>query len=287
MRRSFAPSQVKQRASLGSSGRTDAKSTSKSNNNRSAGEDEEYNTIQRLPLFGFLSIPNDLKKQFKIPSGCVISEESIALRRTKTLGQRRMPLVVPGGYVAPLPSSNVVDTSGAEEEEESSSSGSEFPPHEPVVLWRDPEDETNVVQVIPQLACRLRPHQREGVQFLFECTMGIRGFEGEGCILADDMGLGKTLMSLTLLWTLLNQGVTNNGKSAVQKAIVVCPTSLVGNWENELRRWIGDHCPTFAGTLTTIIFQICYSLLINVLLVYVTHSSSCYQYYTSYYIILQ
>jgi hypothetical protein len=35
------------------------------------------------------------------------------------------------------------------------------------------------MKVIPQLACRLRPHQREGVQFLFECTMGLRGFEGQ------------------------------------------------------------------------------------------------------------
>jgi DNA repair and recombination protein RAD54 and RAD54-like protein len=239
MRRSYAPSQVKHRASLGvSSNRTVAR---KSNNNDNKSDEI---TIQRLPLFGFLSIPNDLKKQYKMPSGCVISAENIALRKTKTLGQRRMPLVVPGGYVAPLTRPNMEDNLAADEEE-SSSKGPEFPPHEPVVLWRDPGDDSNVVQVIPQLACRLRPHQREGVQFLFECVMGLRGFEGEGCILADDMGLGKTLMSLTLLWTLLNQGMTK-GKSAVQKAIVVCPTSLVGNWENELRKWIGDHCPTFA-----------------------------------------
>ena len=40
--------------------------------------------------------------------------------------------------------------------------------------------------------CRfLRPHQREGTQFLFDCTMGQREFDGCGCILADDMGLGK------------------------------------------------------------------------------------------------
>lgn len=102
-------------------------------------------------------------------------------------------------------------------------------------------------KVIPQLACKLRPHQREGVQFLFECTMGLRGFEGQGCILADDMGLGKTLMSITLLWTLLQQGMDGvNGKSAVHKVMIVCPTSLVGNWENELRKWVGEHCPTFA-----------------------------------------
>jgi len=69
----------------------------------------------------------------------------------------------------------------------------------------------------------------------------------QGCILADDMGLGKTLMSITLLWTLLNQGLTSApGASAVRKIVVVCPTSLVGNWDNEIRKWVGEHCPTFA-----------------------------------------
>ena len=36
----------------------------------------------------------------------------------------------------------------------------------------------------------LRPHQREGVAFMFECVTGLRQYEGQGCILADDMGLG-------------------------------------------------------------------------------------------------
>ncbi len=44
------------------------------------------------------------------------------------------------------------------------------------------------VVVDPYLARSLRPHQVEGVQFLFRCTME-RGQEG-GCILADEMGLG-------------------------------------------------------------------------------------------------
>ena len=33
----------------------------------------------------------------------------------------------------------------------------------------------------------LRPHQREGVQFMFECVAGVRQNGGNGCILADDM----------------------------------------------------------------------------------------------------
>ena len=39
--------------------------------------------------------------------------------------------------------------------------------------------------------------------------------------------LGKTLMSITIMWTLLNQGKIK-GQPAVKKVVVACPTSLVG-----------------------------------------------------------
>jgi len=43
--------------------------------------------------------------------------------------------------------------------------------------------------VVDGFLCRwLREHQREGTQFLFDCCMGLRDYDGEGCILADDMG---------------------------------------------------------------------------------------------------
>ena len=53
---------------------------------------------------------------------------------------------------------------------------------------------------------------------------------GWGGILADDMGLGKTVQALTMLdhYKTENKGL---------KAIVVCPTTLIYNWQNEVKKF--------------------------------------------------
>ncbi len=54
--------------------------------------------------------------------------------------------------------------------------------------------------VDPLLCKHLRPHQREGVLFLYRCVMGFSVANMYGAILADEMGLGKTLQCITLVW---------------------------------------------------------------------------------------
>ncbi|MBK9733602.1 MAG: hypothetical protein IPO92_01010 [Saprospiraceae bacterium] len=49
-----------------------------------------------------------------------------------------------------------------------------------------------------------------------------------GC-LADDMGLGKTLQAITFLVYLKN-------KYKNPTSLIICPTSLIYNWENELKK---------------------------------------------------
>ena len=70
-----------------------------------------------------------------------------------------------------------------------------------------------------------RPHQREGVKFMYDCVTGVQIENSFGCIMADEMGLGKTLQCITLMWTLLKQGP--DCKPLIEKAIVVSPSSLV------------------------------------------------------------
>lgn len=57
--------------------------------------------------------------------------------------------------------------------------------------------------------------------------------------LLDDMGLGKTLQSVTLLYTLLKTSVTKDKAPTARRVIIVCPCSLVKNWDNELVKWLG------------------------------------------------
>ncbi|KAE8215657.1 hypothetical protein CF327_g1084 [Tilletia walkeri] len=101
------------------------------------------------------------------------------------------------------------------------------------------------VLVDPRLAKVLRPHQVEGVKFLYKCTTGITVENAHGCIMADEMGLGKTLQCIALMWTLLKQSPVA-GKGTIEKCIIACPSSLVRNWANELVKWLGAAAP---GTL--------------------------------------
>ncbi|KAK4049220.1 helicase [Microbotryomycetes sp. JL221] len=97
-----------------------------------------------------------------------------------------------------------------------------------------------IVDVVldPKICSTLRPHQIEGVQFMYECVMGFKS-ESQGCILADEMGLGKTMQAVALIWTLLKQSPYWSGQGMVQKAMIVCPVTLTKQWAAEIRRLLG------------------------------------------------
>lgn len=94
------------------------------------------------------------------------------------------------------------------------------------------------VIVDPRLTKVLRPHQREGISFLYDCVMGFKSKQYSGALLADEMGLGKTLMTISLLWTLLKQSPFQDQSSSIRKVLICCPVSLIDNWRKEFKKWI-------------------------------------------------
>lgn len=75
------------------------------------------------------------------------------------------------------------------------------------------------------LRAKLRPYQVRGVGWLRE-TLAAHG----GAVLADEMGLGKTLQTIGHLAAQADEG----------PQLVVCPTTLVGNWAHEIARFAPD-----------------------------------------------
>ncbi len=85
---------------------------------------------------------------------------------------------------------------------------------------------------LPAMKARLKSHQEEGVRWLTNSYLS--GWPG--VLLADDMGLGKTLQSLSFLMVLLRERVIRRG----QPALVVAPTSLLRNWQDEHSKFAFD-----------------------------------------------
>ncbi|XP_044730709.1 transcriptional regulator ATRX homolog [Chrysoperla carnea] len=106
-----------------------------------------------------------------------------------------------------------------------------------VVLDFDPDEKKDLVSVHPKLVSTLKPHQANGIKFMWDCCFESlehsKESKGSGCILAHCMGLGKTLQVVTLIHTLLTHEETN-----IKTVMVVCPLSTVLNWVNEFNIWL-------------------------------------------------
>ncbi|WP_238697976.1 DEAD/DEAH box helicase [Streptomyces sp. E5N91] len=94
-----------------------------------------------------------------------------------------------------------------------------------VARIRDPESRTPVPEPAA-LKATLREYQKRGLAWLAEmCALGLGG------CLADDMGLGKTV---TLLALHLHR---QSDPTTAGPTLVVCPASLLGNWQREAARF--------------------------------------------------
>lgn len=93
------------------------------------------------------------------------------------------------------------------------------------------KDFTKPVEVDPPkgLKGELRPYQQTGLKWLW--TNVSKGF---GCCMADDMGLGKTIQVISLILKLKEE------EKLKKPVLVVCPTTLMGNWMKELQLFAPD-----------------------------------------------
>lgn len=121
----------------------------------------------------------------------------------------------------------------------------------------------------------LRDYQKEGVQWL--SMMRDSGFNG---ILADDMGLGKTLQVIALL----------DSKVSGKTSIVICPASLIYNWEDEIHRFSKTlKCKCICGNAKQRAQEIASYSQYDVLLTsydYIRRDIELYEAMTFYYVIL-
>ena len=76
----------------------------------------------------------------------------------------------------------------------------------------------------------LRDYQKAG--FFWLSSLKRNGFGG---ILADDMGLGKTIEVLSLLLAYKEEALAKKQKPRC--SLIVCPASLVYNWQHEIKRF--------------------------------------------------
>jgi len=86
------------------------------------------------------------------------------------------------------------------------------------------KDLSKIQEVTPpeNLVGTLRPYQEKGLRWLY--TNAVKGF---GTCIADDMGLGKTIQVISLILKLKEE------KKVKNQTLVVCPTTLLGNWVKE------------------------------------------------------
>ncbi|KAK5134863.1 hypothetical protein LTR08_006095 [Meristemomyces frigidus] len=114
----------------------------------------------------------------------------------------------------------------------------------------------------PEIAKQIKPHQVEGVRFMWR-EITADGEDGrQGCLLAHTMGLGKTMQTITLLVAVVEASASpklgvrrqlpkhlrprrvRNGDRQL-RILILCPPSLLPNWRAEIEQW----APTAIGNI--------------------------------------
>ena len=102
--------------------------------------------------------------------------------------------------------------------------------------WKQWQTNAGELYALPTtIHATLRPYQQKGYEW-----MRLLNEIGAGACLADDMGLGKTLQAICAIVHIIE-------KHPASKHIIICPASLVYNWQQELER--------FAPGIATVVYH--------------------------------
>ena len=110
---------------------------------------------------------------------------------------------------------------------------------------------SNSVYLLPHLACQAKPHQFEGLRFLYDNIIeDVNSFNphygGFGCILAHSMGLGKTFQSISFIELFLRC-------TASTHVLIAAPVNTLHNWKREFDLWLpplSKHIPRETSNMT-------------------------------------
>lgn len=105
-----------------------------------------------------------------------------------------------------------------------------------------------------RISSRITDYQVKGVRFLWEQIVRPPDVR-QGALLAHTMGLGKTMQVITFL-IVLAQAAANPGTQEQvpddlrdPRILVICPSSLVENWEDEILKWLPPDAQSLLGDI--------------------------------------
>jgi len=101
------------------------------------------------------------------------------------------------------------------------------------------------VSVCTSLAKVLKPHQKDGIKFMWEQSFSdilipssSSHSINRGCILAHNMGLGKSIQVVALVHTVLTHPILNQeGGRRIRRILLVVPVNTLANWISEFSKW--------------------------------------------------
>ncbi|KAH9152768.1 hypothetical protein AeRB84_004867 [Aphanomyces euteiches] len=182
-----------------------------------------------------------------LPCLCVTEEEVIQANKLAKLRAMLQTTTAPCDFCLMLPcicdgEPLPVANTEPEEEDQDESNEKKLPKDAYGRVELGPDDnESTGIWIAEELEKVLKPHQREGVQFLLQHVAN-----NQGCILADYMGLGKTIQLITTIHSFLIDGIPHRSQ---RTALVLCPTVCILNWVQEFQKWLTpaslEKCPIY------------------------------------------